>query len=118
MYAIENDSGSILFSLERFGLTSAIEIKYFAVDKRYRHLRYSDAAPETRITLSSNLFRYLVDHILDIAEKHIGAEYIVLYSVPKAKTFYERNMFHSFDQSMFGNSDPYLDGCIPMYMKI
>lgn len=117
MFAIENDDHDILFASERYSLSPAIEIKYFAMDKKYRHLCYSDA-PKSKITLSCNLFRYVVSHIQDIANEHVGAEYIVLYSVPEAQSFYARNMFNRFDQEMYGNSDPYLQGCIPMYMEI
>ena len=116
MYAVE-DNESVMLAPERFSLASAIEIKYFAVDKRYKHLKYSDA-PESKNTLSSNLFRYIVRHIQDIAYEHVGAEYIVLYSVPEAESFYKRNWFHSFESDMVGNADPFLEGCKPMYMEI
>lgn len=117
MYAVEDDD-AIMFAPERFSLVPAIEIKYFAVDKTYQHLRYEDDAPNSRLTLSCHLFRYIVDHIRDIAQNQVGAEYIVLYSVPKAIHFYERNLFNRFKGEMVGNADPYLMGCQPMYMEI
>lgn len=117
MYAVEDDD-EIMLSPERFSLSSAIEIMFFAIDKRYRHLRYSDTPAASRETLSSNLFRYTVNHIFDIARETIGADYIILYAVPKAENFYKRNGFRRFDGNMMPDANPFLDGCIPMYRDI
>lgn len=116
MYAVEDDE-CVLLAPDRFSLAPAIEIKYFAVHEDYKHLRYSDA-PSSSLTLSCNLFRYIVQHVRDIASNHVGAEYIVLYSVPKAISFYKRNLFNLFEDDMVRNADPYLESCQPMYMEI
>lgn len=116
MYAVEDDNDVMLAS-ERHGLISAIEIDYFAVNVKYQHLLYKEE-PDAKQTLSCQIFRYVVQHLVDIASNVIGAEYIVLYSVPQAKSFYERNFFNAFDYEMIGSADPYLEGCKPMYYKI
>ena len=113
MYAVE-ETGDFMLAPEKYSLASAIEIKYFAVDGQYQHLNYSDS----EYTLSSALFGYIVEHIIDIATNEVGAEYIVLYSVPKAVSFYKKNSFVDFEAEMIGNGDPYLDGCHPMYMTV
>ena len=97
---------------------SCSAIMYAVEDEDAIMLRYEEDAPNSRLTLSCHLFRYIVDHIRDIAQNQVGAEYIVLYSVPKAIHFYERNLFNRFKGEMVGNADPYLMGCQPMYMEI
>lgn len=67
---------------------SAIEIDYFAVAKRYQSLKMSEE-PESE-TLSAMIFHYCIIHAKEIAQSTVGAEMIVLYSVPRACHFSNR----------------------------
>ena len=66
---------------------SAIEIDYFAVAKRYQSLKMSEE-PESE-TLSAMILHYCIIHAKEIAQSTVGAEMIVLYSVPRACHFYK-----------------------------
>ena len=57
-----------------------------------------------------------IDDIADIAQNVVGAQVAILYSVPSASTFYERNGFEPFHSSMTQDKDPFLEDCLPMYM--
>ena len=60
----------------------------------------------------------LIQEIRRIAEAYIGATHIILYSVPDAIHFYERNLFGDFERYMKPEQYHYLDGCKPMYMAL
>ena len=95
---------------------SAIEIDYCAVAKRYQSLKMSEE-PESE-TLSAMIFHYCIIHAKEIAQSTVGAEMIVLYSVPRACHFYKRNLFVAFKSTMAPDEDPFLDGCTPMYFLL
>lgn len=68
--------------------------------------------------ISDEIFANVVKKISDIAATIVGANKIVLYAVPSALGFYERNGFSSFLEYMEPDHTAYLDGCIPMYLDI
>lgn len=96
------DEDDVMLAPERHGLSSAIEIKFFAVDVDYKHMHYRDA-PTSKITLSVNIFRNVMDHLKTISQEIICADYFVLYSLPEAVNFYSRSGFHRFDGGMVGD---------------
>lgn len=92
----------------------AIEIEFFAVDENYKGLPFDEDSDEYE-TLSSSMFMYCIQRAASISRTVIGAEMVVLYSVPRAVSFYERNGFRRFCTNMEINKDPFVDGCVPMY---
>lgn len=96
-------------------LMPAVEIQFFAVDEEYQHLPYVKRSSRT---LSYYLFSYMIEEIREVSKTVIGAEKIVLYSVPKAESFYKRLKFVPFGNSMYGDQGTYISGCIPMYYDL
>lgn len=94
----------------------AVEIKMFAIDEKYQHLPYSEDADEGN--LSDMLFSDIISYIYDFTDNQCGADKIILYSVPNAKNFYQRNGFCEFQEFMKPSTSWFTDGCIPMYMDL
>ena len=63
----------------------------FAIDERYQHLPYS--AEKEDGTFSDYIFRFVISKIYEFTEEICGADKVILYAVPKAKNFYEKNGF-------------------------
>lgn len=93
---------------------SAIEVKYFAVNAEYRSLKFDETSSEKQ-TLSFFILSFLQQKLIDIAETIIAAKAIVLYAIPKSKTFYERCGFKEFEASMTKNADHFTSTCTPMF---
>lgn len=66
----------------------------FAIDERYQHLPYS--AEKEDGTFSDYIFRFVISKIYEFTEEICGADKVILYAVPKAKNFYEKNGFTVF----------------------
>lgn len=96
-------------------LIPAYEVKYFAVDKAYQHLKYNEDDSET---LSYYIFSYILMYLENIAATQVGATKIVLYSVPKAMHFYERSGFRRLGHNLRGDDGDYVKDCIAMYIDI
>ncbi len=107
----EGDEGEKPFTT----ILSAMEIKYFAVDERYKHLPYIKGSP---YSLSHYMFIHMISHMRELSHNAIGASKIVLYSVPDAVHFYERCRFKEFGDTMYGDEGTYLEGCVPMYFDL
>lgn len=108
-------SGIIIKSHEQFNITPAIEIKIFAVDERFQHVKFPD--DDTTENWSDYCAFYLME-IIDNICSYCGASHIVLYSVPAAVKFYTRHHFHKFESLMAQPSNLYIDECIPMFMNL
>lgn len=94
----------------------AVEIEYFAIDDKYKHLKYSI---DDDCSFSNTLLDGLIGDISYFTENYCGADKIVLYSVPKAVNFYKRSGFKIFDKDIMEPSKhPFLEGCIPMYFDL
>lgn len=94
---------------------SAIEVKKFAVNTEYKHMKYSE---DRDTTLSMELFMRYIDQIHIISQEIVGASKIVLYSVPEAYNFYKKCRFRDFDSFMQKDDTPYLKGCKPMFLSL
>ena len=68
--------------------------------------------------LSDMLFSDIISYIYDFTDNQCGADKIILYSVPNAKNFYQRNGFCEFQEFMKPSTSWFTDGCIPMYMDL
>lgn len=95
----------------------AIEIDFFAIDEDYRKMPYHKDSKRYD-TLSKYLFLYVLEEIKQISKILVGAEYICLYSVPKAKNFYKRCGFKRFTEYMIKDRNPYFNECEGMFKKI
>lgn len=94
----------------------AIEIRYFAIAQEVQDLVFDETEPH--FYFSDSFFLYMVKKCREITEEYIGARYILLYSVPNAKHFYERNFFKDYTEYMLADNISFLEGCIPMYMDL
>jgi len=86
----------------------AIELKMFAVDKRYR---------------GQNVSGKLLEAIYDLAadySHYVGAKALILYSVPAEKVvrMYERSGFEKMPENYSMYKSDFNEGCIPMYKPI
>ena len=108
-----NCSAIVINDESNIAIRPAVEIKYFAVNKKYHGLPYSKQRPE--LTLSHVLFQRLIKRIYNLSEKTIGASCIVLYSVERAVNFYLKNKFEYFDESQIPDSHNINNGAIAMY---
>ena len=111
---------SVIMSEENGSITElapAVLIDKFMVDERYRHKQYS---PDDSIQVfASMVFMDILFFIEEITRNTIGAQYVVLYSTPKAHNFYrDKCSMHDFDEYMRRTDDPRTDSCIPMYCLI
>ena len=89
------------------------EIKYFAIDKEYQHLSYNED-----MNFSDFMLNNVISTLMKISETTISFEYILLYSVQDAVSFYERNGFLNFSDYMEKDSYTYINDCVPMFMEI
>ncbi|MCL2223035.1 MAG: hypothetical protein FWC20_11685 [Oscillospiraceae bacterium] len=90
----------------KLNVASAIELKMFAMDKRYHG---SD--------LSSKLLDAVITTIEQYANIYVGAEVIVLYSVPASAVvnLYKSKGFVEIDGDFTAFKSTFTEGCIPMY---
>lgn len=107
----------ICFQVDNYRKTlPAIEIKYFAIVSEYQKLRQNRETEH--LYFSDRILCELIKRCYDISTQIIGAEYIVLYSVPSAVWFYRRNKFNEYNQYMNPDNTLFLEGCTPMFMNL
>lgn len=99
---------------------SGVEIANFALDSEFHHMYWSEISKKEGIKfyLSDFLFTKVLEYITNDIIEVIGITFITLYSVPEAESLYRRRKFEYFGDFMIANNKRYLDGCIPMYIKI
>lgn len=111
-------SGIIVDSQTRLEILPAVEIKYFAVAEKFQHIHMDLYETESAThNISDEIFAMSVRKIRDITDL-IGADYIILYSVPTAVSFYERNLFQPFSKYFTPERTRFTEGCTPMYMPL
>lgn len=109
-------SGFIYRFNEKMYIYPAVEIKYFAIDKRYQDRPFSDDPDDGCI---SNMILYkVIAQVFDFTENYCGADKIILYSTPNAVEFYKKAGFEDFKEYMLKSSDRFLNGCTPMYLNL
>lgn len=94
---------------------SAVEIKYFAMNIEYQDIKSDD---EDEGCLSSAILYDISAQIFRFTEDVCGADFIFLYSTPEGEPFYRKCQFDDFPIEFLRNDDPYLEGCIPLFLKI
>lgn len=95
----------------------AIELKMFALHNDIRGEKYPQEGYED-FNYSYVMLWKVIEEITNITETTIGAEYIILYSVPYAFDLYNNNGFSPFTKYMEKNEDDFVGECIPMYLKL
>lgn len=110
-------SGIIIKSADQFNITPAIEVKIFAVDEKYQHIKFPQA-DEDNGHWSDYCWNYLLSQIYTISDEICGAEHVVLYSVPEAVSFYKRHSLQSFTELMTMPSNYPVSGCTPMFLNL
>lgn len=108
-------SSIIMESGNKLHLLPAVEIKMFAVNKEYQH---KSVFSEDDLHWSSYCLDRIIFHIREFTDTHCGASRIVLYSVPKAESFYLRTGFSKFLEFMRPQDKSFLEDCIPMFMVL
>lgn len=97
----------------------SMEIKFFAIDKKYQSMKYDESNDSEGLNkLSNMIFFDILDLIRNLSEEVCGIHNIVLYSVPKAYKFYRRHGFKDFEEFMIRDQASYIQDCVPMYMKL
>ena len=86
----------------------AIELKMFAVDKKYRGLN-----------LSGQFLEAIYDKVVAYLQ-YVGAKALILYAVPAEKVvkMYESSGFIKMPENLSMYKSSFNDGCIPMYRFI
>lgn len=116
-YYTLNASAIVAKNGTRGNYSSAIELKMFAVNKKYQKQKYSKDV-ECNLTISDFILASVIKSITHIVENNCGANSIILYSVDTAVDFYKKNFFELFEEFMMTDSSNYLDGCVPMWFKL
>lgn len=108
--AEEQNDGSLVYA-------PAILVDKFMIDTRYRHIQYFP--DDSKHVLASMIFLDMIEYAEDLVKETIGAQYIVLYSVPNAHNFYlERCDMNDFEEYMRRTDNYRTDDCIPMFYRI
>lgn len=91
----------------------AVEIKAFAVDKKYQHKSFGEYGKWSELAIDT-----VISIISEFTTNQCGANHIILYSVKEAVGFYEKTGFQHFSELMVKNSDRFVAGCEGMYMQL
>lgn len=94
----------------------AVEIKIFAVNKKYQDMRYSEDPDEG--CLSNFILNRIIGEIFDFTDNVCGANIVLLYSTDEGYSFYKGNGFKDFVELAVTSSDRFVDDCHPMFMAI
>ena len=95
--------------------TPAVEIKYFATDKRYHSRQYDRNSGRT---LSKVIMSKMISYIYTLSEVHIGASKIILNSVPDAINFYKSCSFKEYEKDMCVSNGSSYNYVFPMYFNL
>lgn len=96
-------------------LIPAIEIKMFAVNKKYQNMPFSSDKEDG--VFADWLLSWVIKRIREITDDYCGANKIILLSTPKAFKFYDRNLFEKIEYKDIKLLE-ILKGCIPMIFDL
>ena len=103
-------ASAVLFGkVNNFNSVPAIELKMFAVDKKYQ-----------KRNLSIGLVEDITDLMREYSLEYVGADVLILYSVPEEKVvkMYENCGFNILPEEYSMYKSYFNKGCIPMYKPI
>lgn len=95
---------------------AAVEITYFAVDKRYQKTMLTEEREDGYI--SDLIMDKALSLIYDVTENFCAATYVILYATPEAIHFYERNGFRIDEEHFWRKRSYALDGCVFMLREL
>lgn len=113
LYVLDNGSDDENNNIQ--GIPS-IEIKMFAVNINYQDTLCSSGKLGDQL-ISDIILGSIIGDIYNITRNIVGAQMIMLYSIPKAINFYKRNNFLPLDEYKAFYSN-FTEGCVPMYLKL
>lgn len=94
----------------------AVEITYFAVDKRYQRTLLTENREDGYV--SDLVMDRAMSLIYSVTDQYFAATYVTLYATPDSIHFYERNGFH-IDEARYWRRRSYaLDGCFFMQKEL
>lgn len=97
---LDEDEAKILgkeFDTQTCGI-SALEIKMFAVNKKYQDTFYKYEGIE--LPISAWVMRKIIDHANSLIHTVLGFKAVFLHALPSAEKFYENNGFHPVEENM------------------
>lgn len=92
-----------------------VEIKYFALDHEFHGLQYEKDDEDPNYTMGKHFLMMVINEINNIASQVIGANCIIIYSVPKAENFYQSIGLKAIESYMERDNRRMIRGCVPMY---
>ena len=113
VYSI-NCASLILESHGKHYPTPAVEIKYFAMNIKYQDIKAFDEEG----CLSNIILYDLIAQIFSFTDNICGANYVFLYSTPEGEPFYRKCGFIDFPKDAWNSDSSFLEGCIPLYLKL
>ena len=102
----------------------AIEVRYFALANEYQKIRVIDLDDneDDPYYISDEIFSQVIAIIREISQQSVGAQYMILYSVPDARSFYDKFHMKPFEEFVFEHvweqNKAYLDGCKPLFLPL
>jgi hypothetical protein len=94
---IYNELGESIFNSKICGISS-IELKMFAVDRKYQDLFYQ--SDNLDMPVAAWLLWSIISEIKEIINDTVGTKAVFLRSVPDAEGFYKRNGFRELKENM------------------
>lgn len=98
-------------------LIPAVKVEYFAVAEKYHRVKFPGTDDDEIFHISDAFLCELICEIRRIAAEYVGAQFLILYSVPSAVKFYKRNALEEFEKFMRPEQQRMHTDCIPMYMQ-
>ena len=95
----------------------AMEIKLYGISEEYQGCKIL-LQNNKQQSLSVFVFRYILNRLKTISQKHIFANYIILYALPDVVGFYEKNQFECITKDQEVLKGYFSEGCCPMYLPI
>lgn len=104
-------------------LLPSAKIDVFAIDKSYQKLHYDNESEtaidrENHYYFSDCILAEVIRHCVEISEKSILVNFILLYANREKIRFYERNGFLEFEEYMEKENKAEINADLPMYMKL
>lgn len=109
-------SSMILESYSKHYPTPAVELKFFAVDKKYQDMPYSEDKEDG--CLSNVLLSEVTRLVMDFTDDYCGANLLVVYSTDEGVPFYKKNGFRDFPEIAWRDDSRFLDGCTPLFLTL
>lgn len=115
-YNVDNDGELDLDNPLKCELYPAVEILYFAMDKKYQDLKIADDTIEG--CLASYYLSSIIKEIINSSKKLSKVDYVLLYSVAEANKFYDTFGFEEFDVETLAFKNEKQGTCTPMYLAL